>query len=86
MKDGKPPGVDNITAEILKHGGPCIIDNVTVVCQNIWTSGQWPKDWGRSLIIPLLKQAIHDFVSAIKNISLICYPSKAMSFPQNYNL
>ena len=52
----KLPGVDDIPAEILKHGGPGIIDALTVVCQKIWTSGQWPKDWTKSLIIPLPKK------------------------------
>ena len=32
-------GVDNIPADILKYGGPGIIDILTVVCQKIWTSG-----------------------------------------------
>ena len=40
LKDGKSPGVDNIPAEILKHGGPGIVDVSTVVCQKIWTRGQ----------------------------------------------
>ena len=30
LKDGKSPGVDNIPAYILKHGGPGIIDALTV--------------------------------------------------------
>ena len=42
-KNGKSPGVDDIPAEILKHGGPRDIKNaLTVVCQKNWTSGQWP--------------------------------------------
>ena len=31
LKDGKSPGVENIPAEILKHGGQSIIDALTVV-------------------------------------------------------
>ena len=40
----KSPGVDNIPADILKRGGPGIIDALTVVCPKIWTSEQWPHD------------------------------------------
>ena len=29
----------------LKHGGPGIIDALTVVCQQIRTTGPGPKDW-----------------------------------------
>ena len=50
-RDDKSPGVNNIPAEILKHGGPGIMDALTVVCQKIWTIGQWPKDLTKSLII-----------------------------------
>ena len=31
LKDSKSPGVDNILAETLKHGGPGIIDTSSVV-------------------------------------------------------
>ena len=33
LKNGKSPVVDNIQAEILKHGGPDIIDTLAVLCQ-----------------------------------------------------
>ena len=35
LKDGKSPDVDNIPADILKHGGLGIIDALTVMCQKI---------------------------------------------------
>jgi hypothetical protein len=78
LKDGKSPGVDNIPAEILKHGGPVIIDALTVVCQKIWTTGQWPKDWTKSLIIPLPKKGNTRLCQNYRTISLICHPSKVM--------
>ena len=62
LKDGKPPGADNIQQSFPKHGGPGIIDALTVVCQKLWTSGQWPKDWTKSLIIHLLQKSTHDVV------------------------
>ena len=46
VKNDKSPGVDDIPAEVLRHGGPGIIDALTVVCQKIWTS----KPAWRSLI------------------------------------
>ena len=45
LKNGKPADVDNTLTESLKQGGPGVINAVTVVCQTIWTSGQWPKNW-----------------------------------------
>ena len=41
LKDGKSPGVENIPADILQHGGPCIMDAFTVATsENLdqWTT------------------------------------------------
>ena len=78
MKDGKSPGVDSISSEILKHGGAGIIDAFTVVCQTFWTTGQWPKDWTKSLITPLPKKGNKRLCQNHRTISLICHPSKVM--------
>ena len=34
-ENDKSPGVDNIPAEILKHGGPGVISALSVVCQKV---------------------------------------------------
>ena len=78
LKDGKAPGVDNIPAEILKHGGPSILDTLTIVCQQIPTSRQGPKDWTKSLIYLLPKKGSRRLCQNYRVISLIGHPSKAM--------
>ena len=40
LKNDKAPGVDNIPAVVLKHGGPGFVDALTDVHQKIRTSGQ----------------------------------------------
>ena len=74
LKNDKLPGVDNIPDEVLKRGGPGIIDAFTVVCQKIWTSGQWPKNWTQSLIIPHNTRLCQEY----STISLITHPCKVM--------
>ena len=59
-------GVDNIPTEILKYGGSCVIIAFTVICQNIWTSGPWPKV-GNSRLCQI-------YIT----IRLISHPSKVM--------
>ena len=71
LKDGKSPGVDNIPAEILKHGGSGIVDTLTVVCQKIWTSGQWIEDWTKSVIILLPKKGSTRLFQNYRKISVI---------------
>ena len=60
-------GVDNIPAEILKHGGPGIIDALTVVYQKIWTSGQWPKYGTKSPILFSSEERQYTTLSELQN-------------------
>ncbi|XP_072039529.1 uncharacterized protein [Amphiura filiformis] len=45
LQNGKAPGIDNITAELIRHGGEMTIDILTVICNKIWQSGDWPTPW-----------------------------------------
>ena len=57
LKNGKSPGPDNITSELLKHGGESIIKIFTTIFQQIWKTKKWPDQWTKSLIIPIPKKA-----------------------------
>ena len=51
----KVSGGDGILAElfkILKDDGVKVLHSI---CQKMWKSQQWPKDWKRSVFIPILK-------------------------------
>ena len=52
-KAGKSPGVDTIPSEVLKNGGETTTTVLTVTCQKIWETKEWPKEWTQSLVIPL---------------------------------
>ena len=56
LKNDKTPGNDNISAELIKHGGENIIKIYTEICQNIWKIKIWPDQWTKSLIIPIPKK------------------------------
>ena len=43
LKNDKTPGNDNISAELIKHGGESIIKIYTEICQNIWKTKIWPN-------------------------------------------
>ena len=45
LKSNKSPGLDNIPAELIKAGGPSMINAVHKLCCKIWTSTDWPQDW-----------------------------------------
>ena len=41
LKEGKSPGINNITGELIKHGGNSVVKILTVLCQT-WNSKTWP--------------------------------------------
>ena len=56
VKDGKSPGNDNISSELLKHGGDAIVNVFTELCQKSWSMKKWPAQCTQSLVIPIPKK------------------------------
>ena len=56
LKDGKSPGTDNITAELIRASGEAGVDIYHTLCKKIWKSGTWPIDWKRAILIPIPKR------------------------------
>ena len=48
------------------------------ICQQIWKAQQWPKDWKRSVFIPILKKGNAKECSNYHTTALISYASKVM--------
>ena len=48
------------------------------VCQQIWKTQQWPKDWKRSVFIPIPKKGNAKQHSNYRTIALISHASKVM--------
>ena len=45
LAKGKAPGIDDIPIELLKSIGESAIDVMAILCQKIWTTTEWPRDW-----------------------------------------
>jgi exonuclease III len=78
LKGDKSPGVDDVPAELLKHGGEAVSTILTTICKKIWEDKKWPKEWTQSLIIPLPKKGNLKQCQNYRTISLISHPSKVM--------
>ena len=78
LKLGKAPGVDNITAELLKAGGEPVITVLTKVCNEVMKTGIWPTEWTKSLVIALPKKGASKLCENHRTISLISHASKVM--------
>ena len=78
LKNDKVAGVDNVPAELIKHGGEAVMDIITEICNKIWQTGEWPTPWTRSLIITLPKKGNLQLCQNYRTISLISHASKVM--------
>ena len=76
-KARKSAGVDNIPSELLKNGGEATTV-LRAICQKIWETKEWPKEWTQSLVIPLTKKSNFKQCQNYRTISLINHSSKIM--------
>ena len=71
-------GGDGIPVElfqILKDDAGKVLHSI---CQQIWKTQQWPKDWKRSVFIPIPKKGNAKECSNYHTITLISHASKMM--------
>lgn len=78
LKNNKAVGTDGIPAEILKIMGDTGIDELHSLCNSIWKSGIWPREWCRSVYIPLHKKGKSTKCENYRTISLVPHASKIM--------
>jgi len=72
----KASGGDGIPValfQILKDDAVKVLHSI---CQQIWKTQQWPKDWKRSVFIPIPKKSNAKQCSNYRTIALISHTSK----------
>lgn len=67
--NNKAPGVDEITAELLKLGGDILVQWLTLLFEIIWLSEEVPTDWWKQLTIPLHKKGSYGNCDHIMGIA-----------------
>ena len=45
LANGKAPVIDNIPIELFKVGGKEVTATITKICNKIWETTEWPKQW-----------------------------------------
>ena len=65
--------MDNIPSELLTNRRDAPTTVLTAICQKMWETKEWPKEWTQSLVIPLPKKCQN-----YRTISLISHSSKIM--------
>ena len=56
LKDGKMPGSDAISAEMIKKGGKTIRDELYKLILKVWEEEIVPPDWKHGIICPIYKK------------------------------
>ena len=80
LKSNKSPELDNIPAELIKAGGPSMINAVHKLCCKIWTSTDWPQDWKQQEMVMLHKAGDSKECGNYRTIALISHTSKIMLY------
>ena len=78
LTNRKSPGYDNIPIELFKAAGDVAAKMRTIICQRIWNTNTWPKDWKKSVFIPLPKKGDSRDCANNRTISLISHASKVL--------
>ena len=77
LKNNKAAGLDEITAELLKHGKDVMVEELTQLFNLIWNSEEVPADWGQGVIITLPKKGNLSDCNNWRGITLLSTPGKA---------
>jgi hypothetical protein len=56
LKNNKAAGADSIAAELLKNGGPNLVDALHAVIQQAWAGKTLPRSWTEGVLCPVHKK------------------------------
>ena len=77
LKMGKAPGVDGVSAEMLKAGGETVVEWMHWICCLAWEQGVVPEEWVQAIIIPIYKgKGCRNECSSYRGVSLLSIPGK----------
>ena len=74
----KASGGDGFPVELFQILKDDAVKVLHSICQQIWKTQQWPKDWKRSVFIPIPKKGNAKQCSNYCTIALISHTSKVM--------
>ena len=74
----KASGGDGIRVELFQILEDDAVKVLHSICQQIWKTQQWPRDWKRSVFIPIPKKGNAKECSNYRTIALISHANKVM--------
>ncbi len=70
MKNGKSPGADEFSVEMIKAGGPTGVNWMYRVVKAAWDQKRVPNDWLRGVIVPIFKKGDRKECNNYRGITL----------------
>jgi hypothetical protein len=71
LKSNKPPGIDQIPAELMKAGGGTIHVEIHKLIISIWNKNKLPEEWKESITVSIYKKGDKTDGSNYRGISLL---------------
>ena len=78
LTTNKASGGDGIPVELFQILQDDAVKVLHSICQQTWKTQQWPRDWKRSVFIPIPKKGNAKECSNYYTITLISHASKVM--------
>ena len=79
LKSHKSPGIDQITAELIKAGGRTIQYEIHKLIISIWNKEELPEEWKDLINIPIYKKGNKTDCSIYRGISFLSTMYKILS-------
>ena len=80
QKNCKSPGIDEISAEILKASYHLISPYLTRLFNRLFKNGEYPTAWGNGIICPIFKGGNVDDTSNYRGVTLVNILAKVYSY------
>ena len=71
IKNGKAPGIDTITVELIKNAGAKMEQKIYNLIRKIWNDEHMPMDWEEGIIYPIYKKGDRSVCSNYRGITLV---------------
>ena len=79
MQRCRDPGADVIHTEIIKRGGPKLLETLTIIIRKAWEEGKVPQDWKDAQLVTIFKKGDRRVCGNYRGISLLSIPGKVFA-------
>ena len=76
MKNGRAPGVDELTVDMLKAAGDVGLEWLLRIMRAAWNQKRIPGDWEKGVIVPIFKKGDRKKCGNYRGVTIMCHCAK----------